>query len=161
MVIRANDSNAPSLEGTTSVDRKMNNTQKINLRGGDTIGSDQSLSQTRNLFGNTGTFASDSLLEATLKTPHANQTNISQGLNDTLNNRKASSSGVDKPAQNQLNNSRLFKVNKSKKKLDTARRSRIKELQGTEVPSQQVIMARLTGQVGPQNTAASQGRGIP
>ena len=40
MVIRANDSNAPSLEGTTSVDRKMNNTQKINLRGGDTIGSD-------------------------------------------------------------------------------------------------------------------------
>ena len=71
MVIHANDSNAPSLEGTTSVDRKLNNTQKINLPD-TTIGSDQSLSQTRNVFG-AGTFVNnDSLLDSTLKTPLVN-----------------------------------------------------------------------------------------
>ena len=55
-------------------------------------------------------------------------------------------------------------MNKSKKKLDTARRSRIKELQGTNVadmPSQQVIMARLSGAAVPANTLQSTGRGIP
>ena len=92
MVIRANDSNAPSLEGVTSVERKLNNTQKIHMKGEAAIGSDQSLSMTRNnAFGNTGTFnTNNSLLDGTFRTPHAGQTDIARGLNEMLVNRKAS-----------------------------------------------------------------------
>ena len=94
MVIRANDSNEVSLDGVTSVERKLNNTQKIHMKGDATIGSDQSLSMTRNNpFGNTGTFntnTNNSLLDGTFRTPHAHQPDIRAGLNEMVVNRKAS-----------------------------------------------------------------------